>query len=461
MITEDIGPWVYTASGSNNTFPYLNKIFEDTDLVVTVDGAVQSLSAYDVTGVGETEGGNVVFGTNPTAGARIVIDPQIPARQTSEPLDDGVFPAQTLEDGLDRAMRIAQQEQGKFLRAIRLPATSGQTFAELPGDKTSFVGKVIIGDSNGDPTFGTPTTDVVVQASESVAGIAELATQAEVNAGADASRIVTPATLATRLAAAIAAANVAAIAGLVGLKVIPNSGAPNDKVDVTIDQACLSDGAGDSIVFASQSFTIDVTQAGPVVNGRDQNSAFTAGSWVHLWAISNDTLCRGLASASASAPTLPSGYTKKAYLGAVRYDGSSHLVKTSIFGDTAYYQGAQQALSTTAPATSATAVALSTLVPPNASEVYVEVDLTGATSNGAAVAFLVQLEFISGTVFAQARTNAGPVTGTEAPFSQNDHVWMPIGASTQIFYRVTNTTNVSSQTLVLNVLGYKVANGAG
>ena len=47
-----------------------------------------------------------------------------------------------------------------------------------------------------------------------------------------------------------------------------------------------------------------------------------------MWVIYNGTTVAGLLSTSASAPTLPSGYTYKARVGWVRTDGSSNLWRT-------------------------------------------------------------------------------------------------------------------------------------
>lgn len=198
MITTDNGPWIYTASGSNATFAYSNKIFEETDLLVYLNDVLQSASAYDVTGVGSDAGGSVIFTSNPTAGTIVRITSAVPATQTLEPLDNGQFPAQNVEDGLDRAMRVLQQQDTTLERTIRASVASGDSFDELPGGLDEFKGKVIYGDpSTGQPTFALPTTSVVQQASTSTAGIAELATNAETQAGSDATRTVTPAGLAS------------------------------------------------------------------------------------------------------------------------------------------------------------------------------------------------------------------------------------------------------------------------
>ncbi|UOF78754.1 tail fiber protein [Caudoviricetes sp.] len=116
--------------------------------------------------------------------------------------------------------------------------------------------------------------------------------------------------------------------------------------------------------------TVNISTAGPAVNGRDQAGAFSSNSWLYFYWIYNpgtDTLA-GTVSLSApfTGPTMPSGYTAWAYAGAVRLDGSSNLVKTRMHGNWRYYETEQNAL-TNGTATAETAVSVASFVPPTAS----------------------------------------------------------------------------------------------
>ena len=61
-------------------------------------------------------------------------------------------------------------------------------------------------------------------------------------------------------------------------------------------------------------------------NGMDVGAANsqTANTWYYLWVIWNGTTTAGLLSLSAAAPTMPSGYTHKARVGAIRTDGTAN-----------------------------------------------------------------------------------------------------------------------------------------
>jgi len=106
------------------------------------------------------------------------------------------------------------------------------------------------------------------------------------------------------------------------LVITNNSTSPYTKMDVSFDELILEYGSGNPYRAQSGSFTIDFSTNG--ANGLDSGS-MTANTWYHLWCISNGTAVAGLASISSTLPTLPSGYTYKAYLGAVRTDSSGNL----------------------------------------------------------------------------------------------------------------------------------------
>jgi hypothetical protein len=199
-ITSDPGPWSYTANGVTDEFAYENKIFADTDLVVTVADVAQVLDTdYTVTGVGDADGGLVVFGTPPASGT-VRIRPVIPAERTADFVDNSRFPAANVNRDLDRAMRLYQQADAAVSRSLRVGPADDPVDAF--DDAALRRGKTVMFEDSADapPTLGTPTTTVVSAASESAAGIVELATTAETNAGADDARAVTPAKLAGRTA---------------------------------------------------------------------------------------------------------------------------------------------------------------------------------------------------------------------------------------------------------------------
>lgn len=86
-------------------------------------------------------------------------------------------------------------------------------------------------------------------------------------------------------------------------------------VTVTADSLVLTDTSGGSYLASSVSETVTITTAG--VSGLD-TGAEGSSRWYYIWIIYNGTVVNGLLSESATAPTMPSGYTHKALVGAIR-----------------------------------------------------------------------------------------------------------------------------------------------
>lgn len=96
----------------------------------------------------------------------------------------------------------------------------------------------------------------------------------------------------------------------------------NANVTITADGATLGDGSGNFLALQNVSVTINTAASG--VNGLD-TGILAANTWyyTHLIAKADGTKA-GLLSASATAPTLPAGYTFSARSGAIRTDGSAN-----------------------------------------------------------------------------------------------------------------------------------------
>ena len=113
------------------------------------------------------------------------------------------------------------------------------------------------------------------------------------------------------------------VASVRNLLAFNNTATPNSKVDLTADEVVVRATSGQAKVLSTVSLTVDITASG--ANGLD-TGAEAGSTWYYLWVIWNGTTTAGLLSASSTAPTMPSGYTHKALVGAVRNDGSSNFV---------------------------------------------------------------------------------------------------------------------------------------
>lgn len=93
-------------------------------------------------------------------------------------------------------------------------------------------------------------------------------------------------------------------------------------VSVSADEIVLENGTNLYQTVRAVALTIAGTASG-VANGLD-TGALAASTWYSLWVIWNGTTVAGLMSLSATAPTLPSGYTHKARVGWIRTDGTAN-----------------------------------------------------------------------------------------------------------------------------------------
>ena len=150
----------YSGDGSQTTFVYGYKIFADSDIKVIIRSAtgtetVKTITThYTVTGAGSASGGNVVFtsGNIPTNTETVVLIRDVPQTQAIDYIANDPFPAETHEEGLDRATMTTQQIQEELDRSIKLSRTNTMTSTEFAVGATDRASKVLGFDANGELT---------------------------------------------------------------------------------------------------------------------------------------------------------------------------------------------------------------------------------------------------------------------------------------------------------------------
>jgi hypothetical protein len=148
----------YSGDGSNDTFVYGFKIFASSDLQVIIRSATGTETTktlttdYTVTGVGTASGGNVVFESTaiPTATETVVLIRNVPQTQAIDYIANDPFPAETHEEGLDRATMTIQQMQEEINRSIKLSKTNTMTSTEFTIAAADRANKVLAFDSTGE-----------------------------------------------------------------------------------------------------------------------------------------------------------------------------------------------------------------------------------------------------------------------------------------------------------------------
>ena len=114
-----------------------------TTLTITTD--------YTVSG-GSGSTGNVTFVTAPASTVRITIERSIPYTQTQDYQENTVFPAATLEAGLDKAVVMTQQAKAAADLALKFPSTDpSASRGEIPSS-VSRANAILSFDANGVPS---------------------------------------------------------------------------------------------------------------------------------------------------------------------------------------------------------------------------------------------------------------------------------------------------------------------
>ena len=149
----------YSGNGSTTEFAYGYKIFADTDLQVIIRvnstgvETVKTLTThYTVAGAGDASGGSITFtsGNIPASGETVVIIREVPQTQAIDYIANDPFPAESHEEGLDRATMTTQQVQEELDRSIKLSRTNTMTSTEFTVGATDRANKVLAFDSSGE-----------------------------------------------------------------------------------------------------------------------------------------------------------------------------------------------------------------------------------------------------------------------------------------------------------------------
>lgn len=176
-----------------------------------------------------------------------------------------------------------------------------------------------------------------------------------------------------------------------GLKVVNDASTPNTVIDISATNVTTITSTGLPTFTASPSAAINFATTG--ANGLDAGS-IASNTWYYVYFINGANL-RGLGSLSATAPTLPTGYTSFYRVGAVRTDGSSHFLRTLQQGRRAQYTLVGSSNTTVYPPlptvgvqgtlTNSTTTLVSNslvgLVPPTASRVTIQCQAGGSAQS--------------------------------------------------------------------------------
>lgn len=202
-IESTINRTVAATNGATTVFPFGYYFLTDQDIIVlkteTATGVVATLvlnSDYTVTGAADPAGGNVTIAPALASGFKITIYRDPEAVQPLDLVPNDPLPAGPVEQAFDRITMIVQRLRDLIDRSFRLNDgdTSGSSLV-VPTLQAGQYVRVAVDGMSLEFAEVVPSSSVV-SASETVAGIGELATDAEMVSGtagklADAAKVKT------------------------------------------------------------------------------------------------------------------------------------------------------------------------------------------------------------------------------------------------------------------------------
>jgi len=189
-VTDTYTPVQLTGDGSDKTFDFDFKIFNNTDLVVaivdpdTLVATTQTLGTdYSVSINTSTAGGTVTFVAAPDDGDYVSIRRSIPVTQSTDIPSGGLFREQQIENALDKQTLVSQQ-----LKEFQDRSIAQNPYATAISDLTlplPSAGKPIKwnDDADGLENGDTAIDDIVTAAAASAASASSSASTATTQAG--------------------------------------------------------------------------------------------------------------------------------------------------------------------------------------------------------------------------------------------------------------------------------------
>jgi Pectate lyase superfamily protein len=186
----------YTGNGVTTAFSFGYYVGASGDLVVMVDGVVQTLTThYSLTGIGSGSGGTCTFVTAPASGASVVLYRDTDLLRDTDYQDNGDLLAAILDADFDRIWLALQESlSGAKTSSRNVRSPIGETLNELP-EASARAGKVLsFNAATGQPEAVAPTsgtaTDLAIQLASTASGDgAEMIGYLPFGTGADATTV--------------------------------------------------------------------------------------------------------------------------------------------------------------------------------------------------------------------------------------------------------------------------------
>lgn len=226
-----------------------------------------------------------------------------------------------------------------------------------------------------------------------------------------------------------------------GLVVKTNVVTPASQIDIDAEEIILQNTSGLSRRFTSINLTVDITASG--ANGLDTGSE-AVDTWYYTWVIAKaDGTKAGLLSVSSTAPTMPSGYTFMALVGAARNDSGEDFIPFRQEARSVRFDAVQTVKDGSFTAAAWTAQSITSFAPTTAKAVH----LVGGTEVGASMGVSPRSDGHAGSYFRAASTGGTNINmGGVFPTIRSNFNDLSIRYEDTIYYFVDN----AAATLVMN-----------
>jgi hypothetical protein len=206
----------YTSTGSAGPYAFSFKVLAATDIKVSVDATLKTVTTHYTTAYNSDGTGSVTFtsGNEPASDTLVTIESDQAIARTTDYSTGGDFTAASINDALDRLTINDQQIETELSRNIQLASTtkrttsgtgtSGPLFWPYDATVSNNANKVVSYDSNGTALELGPSASQITSASANATAAANSATAAASSATAAASSASSASSSATTAAAASA-----------------------------------------------------------------------------------------------------------------------------------------------------------------------------------------------------------------------------------------------------------------
>jgi len=155
-VSTDLIKVSYSGDDSTTVFAYTFKVFDEDDLVVIIRDAngVETTKTittdYTVSGVGNANGGNVTMLTAPASTETLLILREQPITHGLDLVPNDPFPADSIEEALDKLVFMMQQQAEELDRCIKLSKTNTMTSTEFTVSAADRANEVFSFDASGE-----------------------------------------------------------------------------------------------------------------------------------------------------------------------------------------------------------------------------------------------------------------------------------------------------------------------